>query len=279
MRDVDARLAWFLANRPAAAGRCAEHVWHALGGPADPPRQGLPNATAVARLVQKQGHMRQGPCPRGAIRYWTGGADGHGHVGIEHADIEDPAAVASTDVGGPRTVGVRVLPWFASNWPKLKYAGWSWYWGAINTEPQEVDVPAPPYRNIKIEKPQSIPLNQWVTLDLGTVDAIVVPVGSNDWWVQVHLDLGKLTGAGRNDLRYLKGRWARHLAAGDLDTHGTDTAAISPDLPKGSWQSSFSTDMKGLAGVPVSFQVYVGSMKDGTVVSPMRLYTVEDETT
>lgn len=149
----------------------------------------------------------------------------------------------------------------------------------IDAEPKEPEVVAPPYRNIKIEKPQTIPLNEWVTLDLGTVDAIVVPVGSNDWWVQVHLDLQKITGAGRNDLRYIKGRWARHLSNNTLDTHGTDTAAISMDLPKGSWQSSFSTDMKGLAGVPVSFQVYIGAMKPGTVVSPMRLYTVDDETT
>ena len=82
----------------------------------------------------------------------------------------------------------------------------------------------------------------------------------------------------------MKGRWARLRPGGDdsnaagLDTHGTDTAAISPDLPRKSWQSSWSTDMKGLAGVPVAFQVYIGSMKDGTVVSPMRLFTVEDET-
>jgi hypothetical protein len=144
MRGVDERLAWFLANRPAAPGRCAEHVWHALGGPADPPRQGLPDATAVARLVQKQGHMRQGPCPRGAIRYWTGGGDGHGHVGLEHADLMDPAAVASTDVNGPRTVGVKPLGWFKANWPALQYVGWSWWWGKFDTEPAAVDPPEPP---------------------------------------------------------------------------------------------------------------------------------------
>ena len=277
MRDVDDRLAWFLANRPAAAGRCAEHTMMAL----DIPRQGLPDATAVARMVARNGNMHQGAVPRGAIRYWTGGGEGHGHVALEHSHITAASLVASTDVGGPRTVGTREFPWFARNWPALKYVGWSWHFGAIDTEPKK-EPPvsaAPAYRNIKIEKPQTIPLNEWVTLDLGTVDAIPVPVGSNDWWVQVHLDLGKLTGAKRNDLRYLKGRWARRLAAGTVDTHGTDTAAISPDLPKSSWQSSFSTDMKGLAGVPVSFQVFVGSMTGGTVVSPMRLYTVEDENT
>jgi hypothetical protein len=37
--------------------------------------------------------------------------------------------------------------------------------------------------------------------------------------------------------------------------------------------------MKGVAGVPVSFEVYVGATKDGVITSPMRLYTVEDEET
>jgi hypothetical protein len=137
-----------------------------------------------------------------------------------------------------------------------------------------------PYRNIKVEADQVIPFGQWVTLDLGDEpDFYVPPVGSNDWWVQVHLDLSRIKGAGRNDLRYLKGRWARKMADGSLDTHGTDTKTISPDIPKASWQSSFSTDMRGLVGVPVAFQVYIGSMVPGSVVSPMRLFTVDDETT
>jgi hypothetical protein len=140
MRDVDERLAWFLGNRPAAVNRCAEYTWHALGGPTDPPRQGLPNATSVARLVQKLGHMRQGPCPRGAIRYWVGGANGDGHVGLEHALLTAPAAVASTDVLGPRTVGVKPLAWFRTYWPSLQYVGWSWYWGKFDTEPAAVEV-------------------------------------------------------------------------------------------------------------------------------------------
>lgn len=145
-------------------------------------------------------------------------------------------------------------------------------------------VPAPPYRNIKMTNRQVIPLNQWVTMDLGAEDFIVPPVGSNDWWTQLHLDFGTLVGAKRNDLRYVKGRWARKTTGPDanaqgLDTHGTDTKAIPADLPKASWQSSFSTDMRGLEGVPVGFQVYVGSMVDGTVESPMRLFTIDDENT
>lgn len=275
VRDVDARLAWFLGNRPLAAGRCAEHTMHAL----DVPRQGFDNAAQMARRVIANGNMKQGACPRGAVRYWVGGSDGNGHVGLEYAPISQPAAVASTDVGGDRTVGVRNLPWFKQSWPALQYVGWSWHFGGIDTEPKETPVVAPPYRNIKVETDQTIPLNEWVTMDLGAVDFIVPPVGSNDWWTQLHLDLGTLKGAGRNDLRYVKGRWARRLKDGSLDTHGTDTKAIPPDLPKASWQSAFSTDMRGLEGVPVAFQIYIGAMKDGTVVSPMRLFTIDDETT
>jgi Peptidase family M23 len=144
---------------------------------------------------------------------------------------------------------------------------------------QETLMPAnpPAYRNIKVTTDQVIPLNRWVDLDLGFVDAILPPVGSNDWWFQIHLQLASATVA-RNDLRYIKGRWARRLSAGD-DTHGTDTKTISPDIPKDSWQSAFSTDMKGLTGVPVAAQVYIGAVKDGTIVSPMRLFTIDDETT
>jgi hypothetical protein len=120
-----------------------------------------------------------------------------------------------------------------------------------------------------------IPLNEWTTLDLGAVDAITPPVGGNDWWVQLHLSLSTLT-VPRNDVRYVKGRWARKLSAGD-DTHGTDTKAVSPDIPKDSWQGAWSTDMRGLAGVPVEFQVYVGAIGRGSVVSPMRLFTIDDE--
>jgi hypothetical protein len=273
MRGVDERLKWFLGNKPLAVGRCAEHPMHAL----DVTRQGLPSASAVARLVMQNRDMKQGPCPRGAIRYWVGGTDGNGHVGLEHAPLTAPAAVASTDVGGPRTVGVRELPWFARNWPALKYVGWSWHFGAIDTE-EKIVTPPPAYRNIKVETRQVIELNKWTTLDLGPTDAITPPVGSNDWWVQVHLSLSTST-VPRNDLRYVKGRWARKIDGAPDDTHGTDTKAISADIPKDSWQGSFSTDMKGLVGVPVSFEIYVGAIGRGSVVSPMRLFTVEDENT
>ena len=131
MRDVDERLAWFLRNRPSGAGRCAEHVWHAL----DVPRQGLPDATAVYHRAAPHG-IHRGPSPRGAIHYWTGGSAGHGHVGIA---ADDGLNIASVDVNGPGTVGVRNLSWFASRWPRLRYRGWSWWWGDINTYVSEED--------------------------------------------------------------------------------------------------------------------------------------------
>jgi hypothetical protein len=280
VRDVDGRLEWFLAHKPAAAGRCAEHTWRAL----DIPRQGLPDATSVARVVQQDRHMQQGPCPRGAIRYWDGGSEGHGHVGLEMAELDAPSLVASVDVNGPGTVGTRNLGWFAREWPRLRYLGWSWYFGAIDTEPQEVDVPAPAYRNVKVTTRQTIPLNEWTVVDLGPVDAFQPPEGSNDWWFQVHLSLASAT-VPRNDLRYVKGRWARlepnspDANAQGTDTHGTGTDAISADIPKDSWQSSFSTDFRGEAGVKVRAEVYVGSMSPGTIVSPLRVFTIDDETT
>jgi hypothetical protein len=72
----------------------------------------------------------------------VGGANSHGHVGIEHAPLNAHAAVASTDVLGPRTVGVKPLAWFTNTWG-VQYVGWSWYWGAFDTEPK-AEPPEPP---------------------------------------------------------------------------------------------------------------------------------------
>jgi hypothetical protein len=128
MRDVEERLAWYKSHRPSAAGMCAQHVRLSL----DTPMQGLPDATAVARVVQKAGHMKQGPAPRGAIVYWDRGSSGHGHVCYALGDRTE----LSVDVNGPRTVGVRPFPWFEDNWPALRFLGWSWWWGKVNTKPK-----------------------------------------------------------------------------------------------------------------------------------------------
>lgn len=127
MRNVRDRLIWYRTHRPSAAGMCAQHVMLAL---AVRP-QGFPDATAVCRAVKAGGHMRQGPAPRGAIVYWSGGARGHGHVCFALGDQTE----LSVDVNGPRTVGIKPFPWFRTHWPALKYEGWSWYFGRINTRP------------------------------------------------------------------------------------------------------------------------------------------------
>ena len=128
LRGGESRLTWYRTHKPSAAGMCAQHVMFALNAP----RQGFPDATAVARAVKAGGHMKSGPAPRGAIVYWTGGARGHGHTCFALGDRTE----LSVDVNGPRTVGVKPFPWFAKNWPALDYAGWSWWWGRINTKPQ-----------------------------------------------------------------------------------------------------------------------------------------------
>jgi hypothetical protein len=274
MRDVDERVKWFLDNRPEAAGRCAEHVMHAL----DVPKQGLPDATAVGRRVIVEGHMQRGAVPKGAIRYWDGGGQGHGHVALEY---DDNAHVASTDVAGPRTVGVRPFFWFQQNWGNLRYLGWSWWWGSINTEEKQV---APkPYIVVKVETDQKITLNKWIKADLGQTDQIMPPVGANDWDFYANFDRTTLVGAGPNDLRYILGRWARHDAgspdSGDngMDETGADTKTVPFDLPKRLLRYTWTHGFKGEAGVPVSFWLYVGSMKEGSIVSKMRIFKVDDE--
>lgn len=142
-----------------------------------------------------------------------------------------------------------------------------------------------PYIMIKREKKQTIKLNTWVKLDIDDAkDWVLPPVGANDWDAYVNLDFNTLTGALRNDLRYILGRWARHDAAspdaieGGLDVTGADTKAIPADLPKRYWRSTWTHGFKGEKNIPVSFWVYIGATKDGAVVSPLRIFKVDDET-
>lgn len=128
MRGVETRLAWYKSHRPSAAGMCAQHVMLAL----DAPRQGFPDASAVARAVEAAGHMEQGPAPRGSIVYWDRGSGGHGHVCFALGDRTE----LSVDVLGPRTVGVKPFPWFGTHWPELRFQGWSWWWGRLDTKPK-----------------------------------------------------------------------------------------------------------------------------------------------
>jgi hypothetical protein len=127
----------------------------------------------------------------------------------------------------------------------------------------------------KVETTQTITLNQWVKMDLGADDSVQPPVGNDDWDAYVDLSLASAT-CGRNNLRYVKGRWAREIPGAD-DVTGTDTKAISPDIPKDSWQGTWSHGFVGEAGVKVSFWVYVGALKAGTIKSTMRIFKVDDE--
>ena len=248
MRDVDDRLSWFLGHRPAAANRCSEHVMHAL----DVPRQGLPDATAVARVVQKAGHMQSGACPRGAIRYWDGGSDGHGHVGIEHAHNDAAALVASVDVNGGGTVGTRSLGWFAENWPKLRYLGWSWWWGGINTEPEEEQTVG------WTEGQDQVIEKQKVTVTAGrytAVGRIVIPKpGSFLLTFQTRLPAGRYA------------RWQFTRVGWGSDPDGRDETGPNPLTPPDSAATSFTHTHRIKGGGPVDFEIKVSGT--GSLVLP-----------
>lgn len=135
----------------------------------------------------------------------------------------------------------------------------------------------------KVETKQVIKTNTWVKADIGTKDDLLVPpYGNNDFEFYLDLDLSSVTNAGRNGLRYVKGRWARHAPdspdanTDGLDITGTDTKAIPPDLPKSSWQGTWTHGFVG-TNDPISFWVYVGAVKGGTITSNMRIYKVDDE--
>ena len=138
LRSPAERIAYGRTHKPAAAGRCAEWVMTCLNAP----RQGLPDATAVHAALVAAGrplHAAPGDAPAGAIGYWTGGSGGHGHVAIALGD----GTWLSVDVVGGGTVGARSTAWFAANWPALRWRGWSWWWGRIDTQPKEDTVAIP----------------------------------------------------------------------------------------------------------------------------------------
>ena len=106
MRGVEPRLTMYRLFGAPTAGQCASAVRAALG--AD--WQGLPHATAVGQAVPR-GAMRQVNAPRGSIVYWSGGRRGFGHVCFA--------------LGGH----------IEEHWPSLRYVGWSWYFGRLDTRP------------------------------------------------------------------------------------------------------------------------------------------------
>jgi hypothetical protein len=59
--------------------------------------------------------------PRGSMVFWTGGANGYGHIGPSSGG----GNVRSTDSGGRGKVATVDVGWPERNWG-LKYAGWAW---------------------------------------------------------------------------------------------------------------------------------------------------------
>lgn len=129
MRGVEARIDTYRRMGAPRAGLCAWAVMNALAAP----RQGLPDATAVAGAVPR-GQMSQVDAPRGAIVYWVGGARAHGHTCLALGGHLE--ASVDVDPRRPGQVGTVPFRWFAAHWPDLTYVGWSWYWGALDTRPQ-----------------------------------------------------------------------------------------------------------------------------------------------
>jgi hypothetical protein len=248
IRGVDERLEWFLKNNPVKAGRCAEHVMHALAAP----MQGLPDATAEARKVQAEKHMQLGTAvPRGAIRYWDKGSDGHGHVGIESAPLSSPALVASVDVNGPATVGNRPFSWFAANWGTLRYLGWSWWWGGINTQPKETAVGWTEGQDQVIEK-QNITIQAGKYAIVGRID--IPKPGSFLLTFQTRLPAG----------RY--GRWQFTRDGWGKDPDGRDQTGPNPLTPPDSAATSFTHTHRIEGGGPVDFELKVSG--SGPVTLP-----------
>lgn len=126
MRGPKERIKWFLNHPPrnsagnVAAGQCLRHTWLAT----DIPAVGSPDADAAYRYVLGKGKLhRNKKAPVGAWMFWTGGSEGHGHVAIAMSGNR----IASTDVNGPATTGVRPENWIEQNWGQ-HYEGWTdWY--------------------------------------------------------------------------------------------------------------------------------------------------------
>lgn len=249
MRDVDERLTWFLAVPPVAAGRCAEHVRNALYLPL----QGLPDATAVARRVQAEGHMNISTnVPRGALRYWDQGSDGHGHVALEAAPLDYPAVVASTDVNGPATVGQRPFGWFATHWPKLRYVGWSWWFGSINTQPVKEETMGWTEGQDQVIEKQNV---QIVAGRYEAVARIDIPKpGSFLLTFQTRLPAGR------------HARWQFTRVGWGQDPDGRDETGPNPLTPPDSSATSFTHTHRIEGGGPVDYEIKIAG--SGTVILP-----------
>lgn len=83
----------------------------------DVPSDGSPDATAAWGRTK---HRGTGPAPRGALHWWIGGRNGHGHVAIE----EGGGSIRTTDLPTSARWGSVPLSTPTRVWG-LRYVGWS----------------------------------------------------------------------------------------------------------------------------------------------------------
>jgi hypothetical protein len=173
-------------------------------------------------------------------------------VALEYNDHGD---IASVDVAGARTVGIRPFPWFGQNWPALRYLGWSWYWGNINTQPKEPSMAEwPAVGSSKVIEPTDKTLKDGV---YGEVGRITLPNGKY-----------LLTLQGRMP----EGSWARvefqRVGWGD-DPDGRDQTGSTPWLPAPDGKATSYTHNHEIGGGgPVAYMIKpYGPGAETTVVS------------
>lgn len=136
-RRREARLAWFLSRRPSGPGMCAQHCWHALGGPACPPRWGASSANVVYAKVKASGRWFTGDPPRGALVLWKYGKYGHAALSMGNGKI------ATTDpTNRPGGVGIESInyprKWGASNSRRI----WTDEYNGVRFDVEGTEIPA-----------------------------------------------------------------------------------------------------------------------------------------
>lgn len=236
MRGVEERLAAYKANPSTVPGRCAERVMLAL----DVPRQGKDNATQMAQAVPK-GKMMQGRAPRGAIPYWDRGTDGNGHVCFALGDGTE----LSVDViaGKPGRAGVVPFAWFGKNWPALRYLGWSWYWGSLNTEPKED--PVAKWPAVGSKKVIEIPKLALTPGKYAVATRITLPPGEYLLTLQ-----GRLPAGAYARVEFVRVGWGS-------DPDGRDQTGSTPWTPPDPLATSFSHTHPISGGGPVEYMVKI----------------------
>lgn len=103
---------------PFKSGMCKQRTRLAYGVPSD---GSVDAAQAWARTKHKHPASTVADAPRGALIWWTGGSQGHGHVGIKAAN----AAVWSVDIKRPGHWDKVPIEQISRSWPNLRLVGWS----------------------------------------------------------------------------------------------------------------------------------------------------------